>query len=72
MDNQTVRDRLLTLKEVSSIVGISRSQIYNLIGKKAFPRSISLSSGEVNRCSRWSMNEIDEWIEERKSCRESA
>ncbi len=62
-------DRLINLQDVMYLTGVSRSQIYNLIALKRLPAAISLSSGKSNRCSRWSLNEINDWIEQKKSNR---
>ena len=70
MNNLTENaDRLIKLQDVMYLTGVSRSQIYNLIALKRLPAAISLSSGQSNRCSRWSLNEINDWIEEKKSNR---
>jgi len=73
MTNQTSRaDRLIGLNEVMTLTAVSRSQIYNLISAQKFPPSMSLSVGSTNRCSRWSANEIYDWIEQIKSSRAAA
>lgn len=53
--------QILRLKEVVSKVGLSRTTIYRLISKKAFPKQIKL--GE--RSSGWLSAEIDAWLLER-------
>jgi len=67
MENaQKQSDRLINLQEVIAITAVSRSQIYNLMKHQDFPASLSLSYGKANRCSRWSFNEIIDWIEQKK------
>lgn len=60
-------EKLIDLHTVKDLTGISRSQIYNLMSRQAFPKSISLSPGNTNRCSRWSLLEIQDWIEGKKA-----
>lgn len=62
-------EKLIDLHTVKDLTGISRSQIYNLMALKQFPQSISLSPGNTNRCSRWSFQEIQDWIEGKKAKR---
>ena len=52
------RDRLLRLKEVSSIVGLSRSTIYDLSAKGLFPERVLLGQ----RAVAWWESEIEAWI----------
>ncbi len=67
MENaQKQSDRLINLQEVIAITAVSRSQIYNLMKHQDFPASLSLSYGKANRCSRWSFNEVIDWIEQKK------
>jgi prophage regulatory protein len=49
--------RLLPLREVIARVGISRGQVYSLIGEQRFPRPV-----KVGRRSLWHSPEIDLWI----------
>ena len=62
-------DKLIKLNEVQSIVGISRSQIYELIKHDSFPRPIPLTNtgetGPGSRSARWSHNQIQLWIHSR-------
>ena len=52
------RERLLRLKEVSSIVGLSRSTIYDLSAKGLFPERVLLGKRAVG----WWESEIEAWI----------
>lgn len=51
-------ERILRLPEVLSTVGLSRSSLYTLISKGAFPQQIRLSP----RTSGWRLSDIEEWI----------
>ena len=52
-------ERLLRLRDVLAIVGLSRAHVYNLIKQQAFPRPISLGSN----CARWVQSEVQAWVE---------
>lgn len=51
--------KLISLSQVSGLVGLKKSAIYMRIAEGNFPSPIKLSS----RCSRWSLVEIQEYIE---------
>jgi prophage regulatory protein len=53
--------RMLRLKDVEAITGLSRSTIYNLISEDQFPRQIHLSSKSVG----WWDAEILNWVQDR-------
>ena len=53
--------RMLRLPDVIQKTGLSRSQIYRLVGTGTFPRQIQL--GE--RVSAWIEVEIEQWLQER-------
>jgi len=55
-------DRLLRLDEVKVRIGLGRSAIYKLIQQGAFPRPYK----PTKYASRWSEEEVCNWIEERK------
>ena len=57
------QDRLITIKEVSTLIGFKRPTIYKYIKEKGFPKPIKLGS----RASRWSYNQVMEWIEKQKA-----
>lgn len=50
--------RLLRLKEVMARTGLSRSMIYELIGKNKFPSQLLLTE----RCVGWVEDEVHDWI----------
>ena len=56
-------DRLLTNKQLVAEIGISRSTIYRLLQRGAFPRPISFGP----RCMRWMESDIKAWLAERKA-----
>lgn len=55
-------DRLIPIREVSSLVGLRDSAIYNRIRAKRFPEPVRLSQ----RCSRWSRAAVLGWVEAQK------
>lgn len=52
---------LLRLPAVQRMVGLGRSQIYNLIKNGGFPAPIKLSE----RCSAWIASEVGAWVNSR-------
>ncbi|MFY3327260.1 helix-turn-helix transcriptional regulator [Vibrio fluvialis] len=59
MQDQPIR--LIRLKEVMAMTGLSRSYVYQLIGKGYFPQSISLGA----RAVAWVQSEVQQWIDSR-------
>lgn len=53
-------ERLLRLRDVLSIVGLSRAHVYNLVKQGLFPRPIALGSN----CARWVQSEVQAWVNE--------
>lgn len=53
--------RFLRLNEVKKRTGLSRSTIYQLIGKGEFPSQVSLTK----RCVGWTEDVIHDWIVKR-------
>ena len=53
-------ERLLRLRDVLAIVGMSRAHVYNLIKQGHFPRPIALGSN----CARWVQSEVQTWVGE--------
>jgi prophage regulatory protein len=51
--------RLLRIADVCHLVGLSASQVYQLIAEGAFPQPLRLSS----RCSRWRARDVQAWLE---------
>lgn len=60
--------KLLDIKQVTTIVGLSKATIYRKIEKGEFPDSRKLGSKTV----RWLALDIQEWIESLPSEREDA
>ena len=54
-------DRLIRLKELIKIIGLSRSTVYKLLSEDKFPKRIRLTQRTVV----WRLSEIETWIEER-------
>ena len=50
--------RFLRISDVIARTALSRSHIYNLIGREQFPAPRKLGA----RCSRWIESEVDAWI----------
>lgn len=53
--------RMLRLPDVVQKTGLSRSQIYRLVGLGSFPRQIQLG----DRAAAWIEVEIERWLQER-------
>lgn len=51
-------ERLLRIRDVASVVGLSGSQIYALVQGGKFPRPVSLGP----HCSRWVGSEVQTWL----------
>ncbi|WP_281951896.1 helix-turn-helix transcriptional regulator [Nitrosophilus kaiyonis] len=58
----TTQDKLITIKEVSSLIGMKKPTIYKYIRDGKFPKPIKIGV----RASRWSFNDVMNWIEEQK------
>ena len=56
----TQGERLLRLRDVLIIVGLSRAHVYNLVKQGLFPRPIALGSN----CSRWVHSEVQAWVDD--------
>lgn len=59
--------RLIRLKEVMAITGLSRSSIYRYIDEGRFPEAVSIGSRTVA----WVDREILRWVESRIENRDS-
>ena len=62
--------RLIRLPDVMARTSLKRSQLYEMMGRGAFPKPVKLSHGGRNNC--WPESEIDAWIESRIAEREAA
>ncbi|WP_276724440.1 helix-turn-helix transcriptional regulator [Pantoea septica] len=60
-----VQERFMRLPEVIHVCGLSRSTIYDLISRNAFPAQISLGGKNVA----WAASEVNAWMNERIAAR---
>lgn len=51
-------ERFLRISDVVARTALSRSHIYALVGREAFPAPRKLGA----KCSRWIESEVDAWI----------
>lgn len=58
-------DSLITIKKVCEITGISKPSVYRMMKQDNFPKSVQVSKS----CVRWSLSEIQQWIEDKKKMR---
>ncbi|SXA50811.1 phage DNA binding protein [Klebsiella pneumoniae] len=59
--SDAVQERFIRLPEVMHLCGLSRSTIYDLISREAFPKQISLGGKNVA----WAQSEITTWMADR-------
>jgi len=52
-------EKLLTIKEVTEIVGFKTSTIYKFIQQNKFPKQI-----KIGTASRWKLSDIQKWLQE--------
>ena len=57
-------ERILRLKEVKEITGLSRSTLYAQMAKGNFPKQVQLTGA---RSVGWYKKDITHWIESRRS-----
>lgn len=60
-----MKNKLLRITSVISKVGLSRSTIYSLCKQGKFPKQVQITE----RCVGWLESEIDEFLNQRASCR---
>lgn len=60
--------RLIKLKEVLHITGLSRSTVYRFMSSGGFPMKVELGGNSVA----WVENEVEEWISEKIGKRDTA
>jgi prophage regulatory protein len=60
-------DTFMPLPAVKAVTGLSRSTIYECIGRGVFPAPV-----KIGRASRWSLAEINAWMESRRAERKQA
>lgn len=61
------KDSVIRISEVSNITGLRRCTIYKLMNQDSFPRSFKLTNNSA--AVGWSLNEIQDWINNVKSKR---
>lgn len=54
-------NKIIKLKDVKAVTGLSRSSIYRRMGENLFPRSVSLGGKSVG----WIEVEVQKWISDR-------
>ncbi|NDJ56703.1 AlpA family transcriptional regulator [Enterobacteriaceae bacterium 4M9] len=59
--SDAVQERFLRLPEVMHLCGLSRSTLYDLIRKNAFPQQVTLGGKNVA----WLQSEVTAWMAER-------
>ncbi|MFM1816425.1 MAG: hypothetical protein RLZ98_3120 [Pseudomonadota bacterium] len=57
----TIVDRLLTIREVVVVTGLSKSTLYRMQAEGLFPRARKISKGRVA----WRASDVENWIEEK-------
>ena len=60
-------DRLLRLREVVSIVGVSRATLYEMIRRGEFPAPVRIGARAVG----WRQSEVQRWLASRPTATES-
>lgn len=63
--SDVIQERFLRLPEVMHLCSLSRSTIYDLISREAFPKQISLGGKNVA----WAHSEITAWMSDRIAAR---
>ncbi|OAT77009.1 hypothetical protein A9B99_06765 [Mangrovibacter phragmitis] len=59
--SDAVQERFIRLPEVMHLCGLSRSTIYDLISREAFPKQVTLGGKNVA----WAHSEITRWMADR-------
>ena len=52
-------EKLLTIKEITNIIGFKQSTIYKFIKTNSFPKPI-----KIGRSSRWKLSDINNWLKQ--------
>lgn len=61
--------RLIRIREVQAMTGLSRSYVYHLVSSGILPAPVRLVPGGTSRA--WVASEIDAWVSERIAERNS-
>ncbi len=65
----TVPDKLVRIKTVVELTGLSKSYIYDLSRKGLFPKCVSLVPGGTSVA--WVEREVSDWVKQRITSRAS-
>ena len=60
-------DRLLRVREVLRIVGVSRATLYEMVRRGAFPAPVRISAIAVG----WKQSEVQRWLASRPTATEA-
>lgn len=63
-----MEDRMLRVREVCQMIGLSRSTVWRLERAGDFPKHYQLSPGSVG----WKLSEIQNWIDDRQPSGQAA
>ena len=66
MQTPALTDSFVPFPQVKATTGLSRTTVYELIQKNAFPRPIKIGAPP-----RWSVAELQEWLEKKRTERDS-
>ncbi len=58
--------RLIRVKEVQYLTGLSRATIYKFMAKRQFPQAVQLGARAIG----WEMEEVESWILSRIALRD--
>lgn len=65
--------QLIQLSEVARISSLSKSEIWRRVRANTFPQPVKIGEGEegekFNRCTRWSLCEVNAWVTTRLATR---
>lgn len=69
MNQASISDfrKILRLKQVIQVVGLSRATIYRLMQLGLFPKSLKIGISAVG----WTVEQIDTWLAERSQASEA-
>jgi len=68
LSKKCLKEKLLRIKQVQQITGLSKSYIYQLCNQNQFPKSVQLVAGGSSVA--WVESEILEWIDSRIKARD--
>lgn len=60
-----MNNKILRLREVLALIGVSKTTMYRWIGANQFPKPINLSSSSVG----WLEADIEDWIQSKIEAR---